>query len=194
MSTPALDPMPRELDVDSLEAFDARSAAALGRRRHPGRIAGWHVQSVDLTGRAAVLKRLDVSGAVFLGCELAPGLEDSLRARGALVFLEHVEAAAHRHPVVLDPRADAQAAAVTDIRVHKGCVWLRLSAEDLPKAGIVQAGGVVLVFMCIDYSIQMNYPFPEHLLSKIRTGIYDQTFIPDFKMYRRAQSFIPKVQ
>jgi predicted Rossmann-fold nucleotide-binding protein len=49
-------------------------------------LAGLHLQSVDLSARAEVLARLDVSRAVFLGCRFAPGSEADVRARGALVF------------------------------------------------------------------------------------------------------------
>lgn len=79
-ATPALTPMPRTLDVESIEQFD--ELAAGGARQ----MSGWHLQSIDFTGRSAELKVMDPSGAVFLGCLLAPGMEDSLRARGALVF------------------------------------------------------------------------------------------------------------
>jgi predicted Rossmann-fold nucleotide-binding protein len=71
-------------EIESLAAFDdfvSRGATTLAR---------CHLQAVDLSGRAAVLGRLDVAGAVFLGCALAagtgPGTEADLRARGALVF------------------------------------------------------------------------------------------------------------
>ncbi|GHG58052.1 hypothetical protein GCM10012320_31470 [Sinomonas cellulolyticus] len=79
-TTPALSPMPRTLEVESLEHFDEVAAHA------DGTMAGWHVQSVDLTERSAVLKSLDPSGAMFLGCLLQEGMEQSLRVRGALVF------------------------------------------------------------------------------------------------------------
>lgn len=79
-ATPALSPMPRTLEVESLEHFDEVVAHA------DGTMAGWHVQSVDLRERSAVLKSLDPSGAMFLGCLLQEGMEQSLRARGALVF------------------------------------------------------------------------------------------------------------
>lgn len=79
-STPALTPMPRTLDVESLRHFD--ELVARGARR----MSGWQLQSIDFTGRSAELKAMDPSGAVFLGCTLSPGMEESLRARGALVF------------------------------------------------------------------------------------------------------------
>ncbi|MEA5454111.1 Rossmann fold nucleotide-binding protein [Sinomonas sp. JGH33] len=79
-ATPALGPMPRTLEVESLERFDGLVAS--GARR----MAGWQLQSIDFTGRSAQLKAMDPMGAMFLGCALQPGMEDSLRARGALVF------------------------------------------------------------------------------------------------------------
>lgn len=47
-------------------------------------LRGWHIQSVDLRGED--LRRVGVSGAVFLGCLFADGVEDIVRQRGALVF------------------------------------------------------------------------------------------------------------
>ena len=70
----------RPTEIETLAEFDdlvARGAASL---------AGLHLQSVDLSGRADVLARLEVSRAVFLGCRFAPGSEADVRARGALVF------------------------------------------------------------------------------------------------------------
>jgi predicted Rossmann-fold nucleotide-binding protein len=87
-ASPALHPVPRQLDIDSLESFDSHAGASLGRPpgRSRGVMSGWHVQSVDLRGRAASLRGLDPAGAVFMGCSLPPGLEESLRSRGGLVF------------------------------------------------------------------------------------------------------------
>jgi predicted Rossmann-fold nucleotide-binding protein len=85
----------RTIEVESLEEFDARVAA--GARS----MAGWHLQSVDLRERSTSLRTLDPAGALFLGCDLRPADEDSLRARGALVF-----------PVVPDVPFDAYRAAV----------------------------------------------------------------------------------
>ena len=77
---PALNPMPRTLEVESLDQFDALVEAGATEMN------GWHVQSVDLTERSGVLKALNPAAAMFLGCALQPGMEQSLRARGALVF------------------------------------------------------------------------------------------------------------
>lgn len=112
-TSPALQPSPRELDIDTLAEFDARTGRDSrdesgdepgrdtghgpghpGRRRdrlpdqQPVRMAGWHLQSLDLADRRDVLERVDVSGAVFLGCELPEGTIDALRGRGALIFPE----------------------------------------------------------------------------------------------------------
>ncbi|MCW2782654.1 MAG: Rossmann fold nucleotide-binding protein [Marmoricola sp.] len=70
----------RTLEIESLAEFDRRVAQGAESLR------GWHFQSVDLTGRSDILRRLDVTGAVFLGCRLAPDAEDDVRRRGALVF------------------------------------------------------------------------------------------------------------
>lgn len=92
-------------ELDTLEAFDAHVAgtdqapqAAAATRSDDGglrpaapaagspTLRGMVVQSLDLTGRRGVLARLDPQGALFLGCTLHPDDEQSLRARGALVF------------------------------------------------------------------------------------------------------------
>lgn len=68
------------VEVGSLEDFDRRVAAGATR------LAGWRVRNVDLTGRGEVLARLRVSGATFLGCRLAAGVEERLEGAGALVL------------------------------------------------------------------------------------------------------------
>jgi predicted Rossmann-fold nucleotide-binding protein len=70
----------RVVEVESLADFDHRMATGVRS------IAGWHVQAVDLTERGADLRRLSVAGALFLGCRFASGDEESIRARGAVVF------------------------------------------------------------------------------------------------------------
>jgi predicted Rossmann-fold nucleotide-binding protein len=67
------------VEIDTLAAFDAHldRTAAMG---------GWFVQSLDLRGRSVALAEHDPRAAVFLGCRFAPGVEDQLRRRGALVF------------------------------------------------------------------------------------------------------------
>lgn len=74
----------RPTEIESLDEFDR--LVAQGVRS----LAGHHLQSLDLSGRAGALARLEVSGAVFLGGQFAPGSgpgsEDDVRARGALVF------------------------------------------------------------------------------------------------------------
>jgi predicted Rossmann-fold nucleotide-binding protein len=70
----------RPTEIESLAEFDqlvSHGATSL---------TGFHLQSLDLSERADVLARLDVSRAVFLGCRFAPGGEADVRARGALVF------------------------------------------------------------------------------------------------------------
>jgi predicted Rossmann-fold nucleotide-binding protein len=69
----------RLLEVETLAAFDRH----IGRTR---RLNGWFVQSLDLTGRSEALLSVDPQGAVFLGCRFDPGVEQRLRAAGALLF------------------------------------------------------------------------------------------------------------
>ena len=70
----------RVVEVDTLEEFDRRIAA--GARR----LDGWRICGVDLTGREEVLAGCSVGEALFLGCEMAEGLESLLRADGAIVM------------------------------------------------------------------------------------------------------------
>jgi predicted Rossmann-fold nucleotide-binding protein len=68
------------VEVESAGELDARLAAGASS------LSGWHFQGVDLRGHGGALRRLDVAGAVFLGCTFGPGDEQSVRDRGALVF------------------------------------------------------------------------------------------------------------
>ncbi len=72
----------RSVEVESLADFDRRIEA--GARS----MSGWHLQGIDLRDRGEVLRRVSVSGALFLGCRLAAGDERSVRDRGAVVFPE----------------------------------------------------------------------------------------------------------
>ncbi|BDZ38537.1 hypothetical protein GCM10025863_11510 [Microbacterium suwonense] len=66
--------------VDALEDFDHRLASgALS-------LSGWRLRALDLTERGVSLRSVDVAGALFLGCVLRPEDEESIRARGAVVF------------------------------------------------------------------------------------------------------------
>jgi len=69
----------RVLEIESIAAFDAHIIRAR-------RLNGWFVQSLDLTDRSAVLRRVDPRGAVFLGCDFGAGVEEELRGAGALLF------------------------------------------------------------------------------------------------------------
>ncbi|MBC2867631.1 LOG family protein [Streptomyces mexicanus] len=66
-------------EIESLTEFDEVVSAH-------GTLAGFRVQSVDLTGRTDVLVSLDATGAVFLGCAMDPEAAAQVRAAGALVF------------------------------------------------------------------------------------------------------------
>ena len=71
---------PRTLEVESLDSFDRLVAAGATS------LQGWHVQSLDLRGRAAQLRAVHPQGGIFLGCTFDGGVEESLRSRGALIF------------------------------------------------------------------------------------------------------------
>jgi predicted Rossmann-fold nucleotide-binding protein len=69
----------RLVRVETLAEFDELT-------EHATSLRGWRLQDLDLRERTAMLRRLDPAGALFLGCELTPADEDSLRDRGALLF------------------------------------------------------------------------------------------------------------
>ena len=54
----------RTVEVESLEEFDERVAAGATSMN------GWHLQSVDLSARGQVLRKLDPCGSLLLGCTL----------------------------------------------------------------------------------------------------------------------------
>nr|WP_051813700.1 LOG family protein [Streptomyces sp. NRRL S-340] len=66
-------------EIESLAEFDEVVLAH-------GSLARYRVQSVDLTDRGDVLVSVDTTGAVFLGCAMAPDAAAKVRADGALVF------------------------------------------------------------------------------------------------------------
>jgi predicted Rossmann-fold nucleotide-binding protein len=68
------------VEVETIEDLDRLVAAGATS------MAGWRLQDLDLRGRGDVLRALDARGALLLGGELDPGVEDDLRDRGALVF------------------------------------------------------------------------------------------------------------
>jgi predicted Rossmann-fold nucleotide-binding protein len=72
-------PARHDREIESLAEFDEVLAAH-------GSLAHHRVQSVDLTDRSEALLAADTTGAVFLGCPMAPEAAARVRARGALVF------------------------------------------------------------------------------------------------------------
>jgi len=75
------------MDLREIETLDELDRLVAGGTTS---LRGFHLQSLDLTGRAGVLSRLEVATAVFLGCRFAPGegpgSETDVRERGGLVF------------------------------------------------------------------------------------------------------------
>lgn len=70
----------RVVDVDTLEDFDRRLA------RGARSLSGWRMRALDLTERGRALRGVDVAESLFLGCRLSLADEESVRARGAVVF------------------------------------------------------------------------------------------------------------
>ncbi|MFJ8312579.1 MULTISPECIES: LOG family protein [unclassified Streptomyces] len=71
-------PSGSDIEIESLAEFDTAVAR--------GPLAGFRVQSVDLTSRTVALLATDTAGAVFLGCAMQPDAAAKVRADGALVF------------------------------------------------------------------------------------------------------------
>lgn len=70
----------RTIEVESVAELDQRVA------RGATSLSGWHLLALDLSARSDLLRRVDVAGSLFLGCTFAPGVENDLRSRGALIF------------------------------------------------------------------------------------------------------------
>ncbi|MFZ2503254.1 MAG: Rossmann fold nucleotide-binding protein, partial [Nocardioides sp.] len=70
----------RLVDLNSPADLELRIAAGAAA------ISGWHFLSLDLAPYGGWLRRVEVGGALFLGCRFGPGDEESVRARGAMVF------------------------------------------------------------------------------------------------------------
>ena len=68
------------VEVETLEDFDALVDDGATTMSH------LRLQDVDLSERGEVLRRMQVRGALLLGCKVDPEVEADLRARGALVF------------------------------------------------------------------------------------------------------------
>ncbi len=70
----------RAVEVDTLDDLD--------RRLHGGArdLDGWRLRSLDLRGHGDRLIHCRLSGAMFLGCDFATGVEAELEAAGAIVF------------------------------------------------------------------------------------------------------------
>ncbi|MET7282893.1 Rossmann fold nucleotide-binding protein [Kribbella sp. NPDC005582] len=68
------------VDIESLEHFDQVLDAGATT------MAGWRVQSVDLTGRTTELLGLSPMGSLFLGCALEDKADRWIRDGGGLVF------------------------------------------------------------------------------------------------------------
>ncbi len=117
----------RHVEIESLEEFDRRAAAAHGS------MAGWQVQDLDLTGRSEVLDSLDPRGALFLGCRLDDDVADRLRAGGALLFPAVPDVPfdpwrAHLYsPAELYTDLDQGYAATPDARIY---AWSQHTARD----------------------------------------------------------------
>lgn len=70
------------VDIVSLDDLDHRLTQGVHS------LSGWRLHSLDLTARHKALHRVDVAGALFLGCDFLPEDDESVRARGAVVFPE----------------------------------------------------------------------------------------------------------
>lgn len=107
------------LEIQSLAEFDLHIAGAT-------HLDGWLVQSVELTERGAELRRVDPSGAMFLGCMLTDSTHLGLIRRGAHVFPRIGEVPFNPYRAVLYTARELydtpDYATSTDARVYD---WLR---------------------------------------------------------------------
>ncbi len=71
----------RQVEIESLAQFDRHIVRT-------DRLSGWFIRAIDLSERRPQLRRVDPHGAVFLGCQFAPGVAVELIRDGALVFPE----------------------------------------------------------------------------------------------------------
>ncbi|WP_369376008.1 LOG family protein [Streptomyces sp. cg36] len=71
-------PGARDREIESVPEFDEVVAR--------GTLAGFRLQSLDLTDRTDALLATGTAGAVFLGCRMTPEATVKVRADGALVF------------------------------------------------------------------------------------------------------------
>ncbi|PUA80699.1 LOG family protein [Nocardioides currus] len=70
----------RVVDVTTLADLDRRLA------RGARSLAGWRLTGLDLRSRGAELESVSVAQSLFLGCDLSPEDEESVRRRGAVVL------------------------------------------------------------------------------------------------------------
>ena len=126
----------RTVEVETLEELNALVAAGATS------MDGWQLQDLDLRGRTDVLRRLDASGALLLGCDLGPGVEEDLRARGALVLptvpdvpVDVYRARLYTPEELYDGLDGGGYGATLDARVY---AWTRRTASDL-RASLAQS-------------------------------------------------------
>jgi predicted Rossmann-fold nucleotide-binding protein len=120
-----------DVEIESPDELDRRVAAGATS------LAGWELQNLDLRGRREVLARVDPRGALFLGGRFDPGVEDDLRARGALLFpaVPDVPVDVYRSTLyspdeLYDGLAGGDYATTLDARAY---AWATAPGEDLRR-------------------------------------------------------------
>ncbi|MGA7205262.1 MAG: Rossmann fold nucleotide-binding protein [Specibacter sp.] len=113
-------PRARTVEVGDVARFDALVDAGAASMH------GWHIQSVDLRLRSKELMRLRASGAIFMGCRFAEGIEELLRSRGALIFptLPNIPFNAYRGHLYTGPELYAGIGAVEYEKVPDALIYL----------------------------------------------------------------------
>ena len=119
----------RTVEIETLAELDQR--LALGTTD----LSGWRLQSLDLRGHSEVLRGLDVTEALFLGCRLEPSVEHDLRERGALVFplvpgvpVDPYRAHLYTPAELYDGLAAGEYPETLDARVY---AWTRTTGSDV---------------------------------------------------------------
>ncbi|WP_232550149.1 LOG family protein [Propioniciclava soli] len=122
-------------EIESLATLDAHL-------RSTGSLAGCIVKSMDLRGRGAVLERVEVHNAFFLGCRLKHRTATSLAERGATVFPRLPQVPFDAYRPALYAAEDLYAGLEAGYATTKDAViyaWTLRDRSRLLDAGVAQA-------------------------------------------------------
>ncbi|GAB3621834.1 LOG family protein [Glutamicibacter endophyticus] len=81
----------RAVNITSLAEFDRLATTAVETDAALAR--NWRVHQLDLRERTGMLRRLDYTGCLFIGCTFADGVQEQVQLHGALCLGQSTEAA-----------------------------------------------------------------------------------------------------